>query len=333
MRRIAAITLMGVLWAGVPAPAWSADAPWMSLEKEVAQFPNDALLKAKLAWAYADGGRRADAIKLALSVRQAGQKEAAVLASTLLGHLADKPESSLAHFAHALALDPQSPIPLLYRAAFYLKQGKLAEAQADYEKGYGNAPAGLKEKTLADLHVAMANGLATLPILEKLAQTHPNDIKISMLLAAIYRETGNGELAIAEYRRQLALGGDKPNLFMAIGNSYLELEQYAFARDSYKRVVDLAPEHQAARLALASLLVGEGDLKQARGELKKLTGAEAIRGRWLLGLIELLEGRKDEAKKAWQGLPPSALGALGKVLVDKERKTPPDGWRELVTQL
>ena len=63
--------------------------------------------------------------------------------------------------------------------------------------------------------------------------------------------------------------GEHPELLVAEGSSALEFDERQTARARYQRALELDPQHEAARLAMANLCYVEGDFAGARQQLER----------------------------------------------------------------
>ena len=122
-------------------------------------------------------------------------------------------------------------------------------------------------------------------------------------LGNLYKDEGQLEMAIAEYRKALSI---KPDFAEALNNlavAYMMQGEYARALSLFRKIIELQPDSVMARYNIACVYARQGKIKESVDWLKKAIGKgfkdwdilktdrdlENIRGS--VGYKELIRGR------------------------------------------
>lgn len=140
---------------------------------------------------------------------------------------------------------------------------------------------------------------------EQLVELYPGDERAAVLLGNVLMGTGNDRQgALAQYRRATEIA---PSFYIAwrgIGTVESLLDRKEAAENSFRRLVELAPEDPRSSTDLAAFLLEEGELDEARRlylraiELSPMF-EDAERG---LATVRILQGRHEEARRHLRGL-------------------------------
>ena len=164
-------------------------------------------------------------------------------------------------------------------------QDQVCDATADYFLGAEDYPAAIK----SHLRVIAA---------------HPDDALAHYHLGFAYGMVGSNRDELVEYRRAVALGLKRWDLFLNLGRLYLENGDTQAAVDAFTRAVALGPDHAEAHFNLALAYERRGELGPARDEILTSLRLDPNQpdARNMLGLIFAEQGNVAEAHRVWADL-------------------------------
>lgn len=192
-----------------------------------------------------------------------------------------------------LQANPKSVETLTSLANLELEAGHTVEAAGWLDRAYTLAP--------DDMNVLELRGKAHDQIAHdsyaKMAQLEPNSWHVHRVQAQLYAAEDRHREAIAEYEAAVALETQNPDLYEGLGDEYRNTSQLELALAAYRKELALAPANALALYNVGSVEVelgasadGVALLRQAVDVLKGSSRAEYYLGRGLLAL-----GRDSEA--------------------------------------
>ena len=145
-------------------------------------------------------------------------------------------------------------------------------------------------------------------------ETHGNQLPLVHLLGRLYLWQGRHQEAEVWLERATTMSPRSVDLWLDLASALDGAERFDEALVSYRRAVDLAPEHYQARYGLARMLARTGDAEAAQHELviyrrlleedQQRTQLEGLqRSRLDLGYDYLRRGEIDAAIAHLEGLP------------------------------
>jgi tetratricopeptide (TPR) repeat protein len=132
---------------------------------------------------------------------------AAELSRAMLLYMTDTP-ASLEHADLAVDADPGNPIPYMYRAAAYIREGMHDRALTDIDTAQRLAPDNWTSPLYlrAVYHSSLAETDEALATWEQIVELRPNDWFAHVYLSAIHYEKGNYAVTKAELEKAIELG-------------------------------------------------------------------------------------------------------------------------------
>lgn len=165
------------------------------------------------------------------------------------------------------------------------KQDEVCDATADYFLGAEDYPEAIES------HLRVIGA-------------HPDDALAHYHLGFAYGMVGSNRDELVEYRRAVALGLKKWDLFLNLGRLYLENGDTQAAADALTTAVALGPGHAEAHFNLALAYEQRGELGPARDEILTSLRLDPNQpdARNMLGLICAEQGNVAEAHRMWSDL-------------------------------
>ena len=239
-----------------------------ALRKVSAQAPNQTAPMRALAAVYLRTGRSAQGIELLESV----------LKST-----------------------PDDPGVLRAAAEGYLAAGNSAKAAQYYEKANSLDKDNMGSKVrLAQVKYAGGDTAQALKELEALATADSTEYQADLALITAHLRRGEYDQALAASDGLEKKQPSNPITYNIRGATYAGLRDFAKARASFEKALQLSPTEFAAARNLALLDIQEGKSEDARKRYEQLLAKDPQNEQLLLGLSELaaLAGRPPEEVKA-----------------------------------
>jgi len=242
-------------------------------EKAIEKEPSFALAYAGLAASYNDLGQ-AGSLKYLTAYTNA--KTAANQAIQINGDLAEG-HAALAYslidldwdwtaagneFRRALELNPNSGPAHSAYALYLARLGRSSEAIPEAERGLQLDPISLNAyHIVAYCYYGARQYDRALEQIRKASQLNlvPPDSWIHWTLGIIYRDKGNYEKAIEEFR----ILGDLPHVLGHLGNAYARAGQLAEARQTISKLKQYEQQRGVGTYEIALVYVGLGDKDQA----------------------------------------------------------------------
>jgi tetratricopeptide (TPR) repeat protein len=200
-----------------------------------------------------------------------------------------------------LAKEKDTPAIAARRAEVLSKAGRQAEA----DKILSGLAAGDETSALAAAQAwqRLEKYQASIPVLEKLAAAHPDQVPTGFLLGAAYERSGQRDKAVDEFRRVLKVDPDFHAALNYLGYTYAEagvnLDE---ALKLVTRAVALEPDNGAYVDSLGWTYYRLGRPEQARNYLERAARLEPEDATLQehLGDVYVALGQKERARQAYQ---------------------------------
>lgn len=174
------------------------------------------------------------------------------------------------HAQRALELAPHSAIALATRARLAVKQGRLADAEADYRASLAAKPDDAETAfALGLLHLAQRRPAEALANFQTALDLQPDRLDILMTLAELEAETGRGEEAVRRFEAALAHHPTAAALHTRYAVVLDALGRTADAIEHASRAIVLAPAAAPARSEYAGILRRAGRTAEACAQFRE----------------------------------------------------------------
>jgi tetratricopeptide (TPR) repeat protein len=177
-----------------------------------------------------------------------------------------QPDAAIPALERAAQAAPEDPRVLGPLADLYFAAGRHLEAQPIYEALADEARSKRRMKDVAKYRqriggIAEASGQmdVALAAYEEAFRVNPTDVATMAGLGRIYLADQNWEKARRVYRSMVlqnidpGLGITKAEVYYALGNIHVQLGENAKAKGMYQRGLELEPDNQALKQALAAV--------------------------------------------------------------------------------
>lgn len=213
----------------------------------------------------------------------------------------DSAELHLSHCARVWFLGGQTRL-LQARTARLAGKYELASARLSDCEGLGVPAESIFVEQL--LQKAVKDNLAAVerPLLARVMESHPDSVTILEVLVPLYLKNYQLSLAREGVRRWLEYEPDRLEAWILTAQIYERLRATDDAVTSYRRIVELDPENQAARLALAGLLTDGHNTREAQAHFEFLRQRQGDTPAVLIGLSCCCRANRDpdEARRLLQ---------------------------------
>jgi Flp pilus assembly protein TadD len=120
-------------------------------------------------------------------------------------------------------------------------------------------------------------------------------------LAADVEARGEEDAAISLYERAVAISGDKPDVYVSLGDAQLRAHHPAEALRAYRAALDRDPNNSAAIFGLGSAEVGTGNADEGIPLLVRAAAVIKTSNAYnRLGVAQTLAGRLDDARVSYE---------------------------------
>ena len=161
---------------------------------------------------------------------------------------------ALAFYRKAIACDPQSPYALLNAAQALSQAGPNAEAEALFRRALAADPRSADAANGLGLLLAGAERLAeSKQMFLRAIELRPDHASAINNLGVLYMKMGQTNDAIAAFEYGVRTLPASEELYMNLGRAYLQSGAPQKARETMQRLLEQAPNNQAARNALRAL--------------------------------------------------------------------------------
>lgn len=263
--------------AGLPAVAEEGEVPLAEVQKALIDKPNDPKLLAQFALAqlnrknYSEARRRADAA-LKLDPKQ----QLAHYVRARLHLVVGENTEALDRLEKNLDRDDPQPNLLALLAGLKLRSEDFSAAADLYELGAKHEPVGTRWlKSLAAAYLKSGENDKLRPILEKLAESDPDDLPLRKKLAQLAIERQDLPAAERWTREGLHIQVLDANLHAWRGAALAGLGQNAEAADEFAVAVELSPDQPELRVSQAQALIAADRKTEARTILEALLKRDA----------------------------------------------------------
>jgi tetratricopeptide (TPR) repeat protein len=227
-------------------------------------------------------------------------------------------------YDEALALlgkEKDSPAVISKRAEVLSKAGRDTEAG----KLLAGIAAGDEKSALAaaQTYQRLEKYQESIPVLEKLAGSHPDQAAMGFMLGAAYERSGQRDKAIAEFRRVLKIDPDFHAALNYLGYTFAEAgTNLDEALKLVSRAVALDPDNGAYVDSLGWTYYRIGRPEQARDALERAARLEPEDATLQehLGDVYVALGQKERARQAYQRSLELGGDSADKVTIDKVRR-------------
>lgn len=195
-------------------------------------------------------------------------------------------------------------------------RGRLAALRAASQAAPGTSAVPLDALLEARRLLAAGRAEDAASLLRGVLAAQPAAVPALEVLAEALVEAGRLEEASAAVRTALQ-GQEKPELLLMLGEIELRRDRLTFARDAFRKVVELDPGNDRGWAALGLLAARSGDVATAREALDRALRANVM----------LFEARTVRAQIALlDGQPQVAIQSLQRAVQQKPDDPWPQGW-------
>ncbi|RRA49849.1 tetratricopeptide repeat protein [Acidipila sp. EB88] len=134
-----------------------------------------------------------------------------------------------------------------------------------------------------------------------LAVAAPNSAQFPFIMGQQLLQQGQGEKAIVQFRRALAIDPNLPGLHFELAHTLYassDPAEHAGAAAEYKAAIQINPFDEKAWLGLAALQSEKGDAEEAEASYEKAKSLQPNDAEPYVGLAKLLLAKHDSAKAA-----------------------------------
>jgi putative PEP-CTERM system TPR-repeat lipoprotein len=311
-----------------------------SLEHALNLDPNLKEVEFSLAIQYLDNGEEKKARSIATKWIASQDNQAS--GYLLLGIIhSNKNLSSKAeeNYQKVLAIEPENYTALFYLADIAERADRLLDAVDYYQKVVTILPEHKSAiQRLSRLQLKQNNTSENVEFLSKLAVKHPENIILALGLAQNLRLNNELKKAITLLENLSDRAKSSQQYWAILGDNYLQARNYTEAKECFKEVLALNPNHFVAHLRLIGILEAERLYKQAlKNTVSSLERFEHnTRLLILKANFELLTGDLVSAKKTVNYLQEKKVShhlinkLIGELaLVDKDYPTAIENYNEL----
>ncbi len=189
---------------------------------------------------------------------------------------ADDSEGAKSALARAAALDPQLRGAHFLLGKLYSDEGRTSEAIAEMDKELALGPDDTNTlRALGILYMQGGRKDDAIKLYERMTARPNADPELMARLAGLYGATGNYPKAEAIYRKILESNpGEADAVYLKLGRAIMNQSNVGEddrkrAADAFQRALKVNPSNARAHLDLAYVLLGLGDVAQAKEHMKK----------------------------------------------------------------
>ncbi len=208
-----------------------------------------------------------------------------------------KPRQAIPYLERAHELNPRDEQAVLGLGRAYRALGNLSKACAYYDQAARLNPGNVD----AHFNLGMTYIDLEKDSVERLARYHSNSPYLQALAAHLFAQQGRFGDAIVKYRKVLESGAAPPCLRAELGFALVQQGDSPAAEREFRAELEHSPHCLMARLGLARIAVGGGNMTMALGELSRL---------WQIDRHFLAA----HVPQLWVGLDPDKIAALDTTL-------------------
>ncbi|MCL4531153.1 MAG: tetratricopeptide repeat protein [Chloroflexi bacterium] len=175
-----------------------------------------------------------------------------------------------AELGKALALDPRDTVVRALRGLYWKRQGKYAQALAEYLQAAQIEPDNpVWQASIADAYTQTGDLVSALAAYQKATTLAPNDATYWRLLAMFCADNGVQVLDVGLPAAQKAaeIAPKDPQVLDALGWTYLKAGYPTSAQENLQKSIEAAPDVALTHLHLAETYLNEGNKASAFNEL------------------------------------------------------------------
>ncbi|EKQ83028.1 tetratricopeptide repeat protein [Leptospira kirschneri] len=297
--------------------------------------PNEAKYLYNLAIVLQKNGNKEEALKYLELARDAGANDPEIYRLIAEGFSnLNQGEMSISALQKSLKYNPTDLDSLFQLAEAYYNKGDLLSAEETYRRIVSSTPGdSFTETALINLGVVLdqmeryGEAVATL---NRVIELNPKNAKAYHTLGIVYKHSGNGTLAIENWRKSTAIEPENIQSREALGDYLLENKFFREAIEEYTGLVKHKDDAYKVYLKMAEAYMGMQDDSNAEKILLKVLnssrdGADLKNAHKKLALLynkskdpDLKNRAKDEAFRSAHMDPNDMEGrlVLAKILID-----------------
>lgn len=115
----------------------------------------------------------------------------------------------------------------------------------------------------------LGSPIRAMELLNRVQQEDPGYTAAYLLAGKLFRENGNYEAAIDQYKRGLIAGADTLDITIEIGQVYLQQNEHAEAYRYFEQALLIEPDHEEALIGMAKVLYQQKLYAQAQSHYQK----------------------------------------------------------------
>jgi tetratricopeptide (TPR) repeat protein len=195
-------------------------------------------------------------------------------------------------FKRALEIKPGFQQAIIALGYLYEENQKVAEAISLYERSFQDYPEPLVAVQLSALYLKLGKYKASLPYLEFLKRSDPEDLNSSFKLALVYMELKEYEKSISVFQSILAKSPESDRVHYYLGSLFEESQRIPEAISELKSIRSDSSLYTEATLHLVHLLKGLQQFEEAREWMKHAISLSPDTASFYLLQANLEEDRK-----------------------------------------
>lgn len=207
-----------------------------------------------------------------------------------------KPESAIKRFEQVLARDPQNYPALLGISTIRTRMGGSADViEASIQDAIKASPKEtIPRLALIDHHLAQRNAKKAVSVAQDALVVFPTDLQIQDALARAQLIAGDVQQAIAGFTKIAAAQPNTVQPLLRLADAHVANSNYAAARRSVRRALELAPDNMVARRGLVAIELAD---KQVDEAIQVARGVQKRRPAESVGYV--IEGEVHASQRAW----------------------------------
>ena len=175
-------------------------------------------------------------------------------------------EEAVSEYKIALQQSPRLPGARLNLALAYFKMGRISDAGTQLEKVHEEDPADHQAVILlGDTYLRLGRDKDVIRMLEPEEKKYPDDLAIAYMLGTAYIRNKQADLGQVLVDRILR-NGDSAEARLMLGTAKMGIQDYAGARDEFRKAVLLNPDLPEVHVLYAQALHLTGDSDQSNQE-------------------------------------------------------------------
>ncbi len=174
--------------------------------------------------------------------------------------------------------------------------------------------------------------LEALRLFNRAVYLEPTSGKFLFFRGNLFFEMGNFQKAVDDYKAALAIRPDKPNIWVKLAETYMQMEMFGNAVAAYDKALDLTPKDLSVILDRANVRWKNADLTGAVYDYTTVLKADKANG-YAYGRRAKMYFDQGEYRLAWKDVysAQEAGFRLPDVFIEKLQQAMPDPFRERTT--